>query len=388
VVYTKDFMGMINGLNQIGVIKGLEVTESDGIFHTIIQNGLIAYYRFEDDGNVLHDYSGNNYHGTLKNSPTWETGKIGNCLEFDGVNQYVETSSDPINASSANSEFSISFWIYPTAAADGNLRHVIDDGIWTNGSYVFYISSGMSRIVFGIQNDSGTRNETANAVISVDTWQHVVGVWDGTNTKIYIDNSLSSNSGSIGGSVSGQSWLRIAQATTDFEGKIDEIRIYDRALSSDEIELIYNEENTLDKMSVDVSSGRALFEDVYIEAGDETLELNDSDASNDRKDLIYLTPSGSLSISTGTAASTPIPPNIGGNKRMILGEITVSAGASTITNSDIRDERHMIYGNKYQDVFEGGNPDDGICSVNDDEASLDSEDWSREYNPMKRWGGY
>ena len=140
-------------------------------------------------------------------------------------------------------------------------------------------------------------------------------------------------------------------------------------------------------MTVDISRGRAWFEDNYVEGINDTLAIAASDPADDRKDLIYITHAGVLTVSTGVAAPVPVPPSIGDFTKVIIAQITVPAAVANIVNAYIRDERHLIYGNKYKDVFEGSNPDSGVCKISEDNENLDSNYWTRVYNPMKEWGG-
>ncbi|RLI55392.1 MAG: hypothetical protein DRP09_09855 [Candidatus Thorarchaeota archaeon] len=73
--------------------------------------------------------------------------------------------------------------------------------------------------------------------------------------------------------------------------------------------------------------------------------------------------------------------------KIIIGQVIVQSGASSIGSNDIRDERKMIYGNKYKSNLYQVNMDDGSCKVFEDEGSLNEEDWVEVGNPMKQWGG-
>jgi len=143
----------------------------------------------------------------------------------------------------------------------------------------------------------------------------------------------------------------------------------------------------LDPMYIYISSGRALFENRYIQAGDKYLQITAANPVLDRKDLVYLTSAGSLSIATGIAASIPKPPNIGGPKRMILAEIYITAGTTEVLDSDITDERVFVYGNKYKDIYEGAIGDSGLCEIFDDEDDPIEDNWIQKFNPMTQWGG-
>jgi len=73
--------------------------------------------------------------------------------------------------------------------------------------------------------------------------------------------------------------------------------------------------------------------------------------------------------------------------KIIIGQVIIQSGASSIGSNDIRDERKMIYGNKYKSNLYQVNMDDGSCKVFEDEGSLNEEDWVEVGNPMKQWGG-
>lgn len=153
------------------------------------------------------------------------------------------------------------------------------------------------------------------------------------------------------------------------------------------LEGFYVSVTTPPTMDVTIDDGRALSNNVYIEAPATTQTINVADPANPRRDIIFVTPAGSIEYSTGTPAAIPHPPYLP-PRGILLATIQIPAGTAAIGINDVHDERRIVYGNKYKDIYEGGNPDAGVCVLHDDNAQpLDDTQWDEQYDPMKQWGG-
>jgi hypothetical protein len=201
-----------------------------------LQQGLVAYYPF--NGNA-YDESGNGYNGTV-NGAVLTTDRFGNsnsAYEFDGVDNRINTTFNPHSIIGDNSPFSINLFVEP----DETITNQELVGAYHN-NYRFYFAINNGIFYWGIGTQHNLYSSTA-AVLS--GWQCATVVFNGVdNVKIYVNGILKtdetySGNGSlynlddtpIGGSDNSHS----------FNGKLDDIRIYDRVLTEEEIIALYNE---------------------------------------------------------------------------------------------------------------------------------------------------
>lgn len=211
-------------------------------------DGLVGHWKLDESAPAATavDSVGSN-DGTLTNmapASDWVAGKIGNALDFDGGNDYVDVGSPA--ALDDLPQLSVSAWINADSTAS-------DGAVATKNSpgWVFWVGSG-GYLEFWANFSSGSANRWTGVglITSGAGWQHVVVTYDGTSNgtgiKFYVDGSETSYNGSTNGtnprSSDAADNLRIGsqQSGSRFDGQIDDVRIYDRVLSSAEISEIYN----------------------------------------------------------------------------------------------------------------------------------------------------
>src|SRR3989344_3227356 len=103
------------------VLQALKTLLSSLISQTQAQtSGLVGHWTFDEgSGTTAQDSSGNNNTGILTNGPTWTTGKIGQALNFDGVDDYVDVANESNFDFERTDPFSISLWVnYNTTATN------------------------------------------------------------------------------------------------------------------------------------------------------------------------------------------------------------------------------------------------------------------------------
>ena len=192
-------------------------------------SNLVATWNFDEGtGTTTTDSSGNNNHGTI-NGATWTNGITGNALEFDGNNDYVNV---PEDNSLDPEEITIETWMLIPSAPTSNGNIVSKGG---NNGYRFIINT--ARAIWWA--DRGTTNSIKTTrLVPLNEWTHITVVGSNTGMRIYINGELSaSNSVSYGSPNTGSS-LKIGaepQYNGYFKGIIDEVRIYNQALSAQEI---------------------------------------------------------------------------------------------------------------------------------------------------------
>src|SRR3989338_6513170 len=211
--------------------------------YTGLNKGLVCYWSFDGKdmaGVKAYDRSGQGNDGTLTNGPASAIGRIGQGLSFNGTN-YVNTSEVPFNF--GTSDFAVGAWVKSSTAYAGTkfpFGHFSASLVWASSlnTSIFGFS------VYGSLGNIGS-NKSFNAV---DTnWHHLVGVItrSGNNATItlYADGiSLGSDSGTVG-NITAPNPFQIGTWDGDtangFKGTIDDVRIYNRALSADEIKRLY-----------------------------------------------------------------------------------------------------------------------------------------------------
>ncbi|MHC4694350.1 MAG: lamin tail domain-containing protein, partial [Planctomycetota bacterium] len=221
-----------------------QITDGDGFSLTVIDptdsavygsiRGLVAHWMFDEgSGSTATDSAGTN-NGALIGGPTWTDGRINGALSFDGVDDYVVVA--PIAPLMGNN-VTAQAWIRTSEFA----------GIWNpvitqnaGNGYYFYISSG--RPAFYIVVGAAFVQAISQDAINPDEWYHVAGTNDGSNLKLYIDGQLEDSDNSTGFlGVSSNAYIGCEPTSSlYYNGLIDDVRIYDRAVSETELQDITN----------------------------------------------------------------------------------------------------------------------------------------------------
>lgn len=210
-----------------------------------INNQLVGYWLLNEGGGLrAFDYSGRNNTGTLTNGPIYKPGKFNApCLSFDGVDDFVRFAFS-VNFSS----ITLAAWVNTKSAT---IQEIVNaDGIdnFSNRFWQFRVNSTgvFDTILF---NSAGTAF-TASSVATVNNgkFRFLVGTMDSSgNMKNYIDGKLDGTQTLTGSLKNGTEHPRIGGGggqtggSTYFLGKIDDVRIYNRALSASEIMRLYTE---------------------------------------------------------------------------------------------------------------------------------------------------
>jgi len=200
--------------------------------------GLIAAYGFnEGTGLTTGDASGNGFIGTLVNGPVWTTGKNGNALSFDGTNDKV---SLPSTLDVSALPFTLEAWIRPTSF--GQYRVIFSKRSTPS-------ASGM-RFDVGLVQSSGrvyintiTQNFFFAYVPPLNTWTHIAVVAQSTGTALYANGVLQETRGALTLGTSATAPVNIGRTGDNddpFAGIIDDVRLYNRALTQVEIQTDMN----------------------------------------------------------------------------------------------------------------------------------------------------
>ncbi len=234
---------------------------------------LIAFYPFEDNAN---DASGNGNNGVVSGA-TFISGKIGKATSFNRESSnYVRVANSPIFNTN---QITLSTWINPNRIFSWD--RIISKYFWTatgiTGSWIILIDD-LNRTICSINVNGVFVEVTSSTSLISNQWNYVACVYDGSNIRLY--NNLNSVSASTAGTISSSS-NPIGIATSSdgtsyqnyFNGLIDEVKIWNYALTLQEITNEYNRVGTGDTVYLDVTTEK------------------DSYAPNE---IIYLTGRGAL----------------------------------------------------------------------------------------------
>ena len=197
-------------------------------------DGLVAHYTFDEGaGAVVGDSSGSGNNGTVMGSPQWIAGKVGGAMQFSGVDDYVDCGND--DSLKIQDAVTVACWI-KVAAFSVTWETIVSMG---DDSYRLARGPGDGDSAhFGCNGPTGG-NISGNSIITTDTWRHVVGVYDGAHSILYIDgfeNTRVASTGQIDVSAHNLFIAENAQATGRlFGGAVDDVRIYNRPLSPEEV---------------------------------------------------------------------------------------------------------------------------------------------------------
>jgi len=203
--------------------------------NTQLTNGLVGLWSFNGHdirGTTAYDRSGQGNNGTLTNGPAPISGKMGQALRFDGVDDYV-------GVSSAHVIKTISLWVNPKSSGGA---------LYTSGGYNFVSITGSNELYIQCNGCAGPPNTyNFGQVITLNEWQHIGlsftlgggnaivkayrnGVSIGSTTLLD-GYSAESGLGEIGG---------YNGASNIIDGSIDEVRVYNRVLTDSEIQQLYS----------------------------------------------------------------------------------------------------------------------------------------------------
>lgn len=231
--------------------------------HKNISSDVVAFYTLDEVGisvpdTIVYDISANNNNGVVKNGLQIFSGYLGNSIEFDGVDDYVQFQNSPsfdINGS----QVTISLWTklaYLPIDLPMPFGPLFDS---ETDKYVLYEDKGNNELRFKVTTSSSAeRPGIPGADLVTEQWIHIAGVYDGSTAKIYLNGVLKDSHNLTGTVGTGQVAMLGKSGTSGspsfFKGNIDNVIVLKRAITADEVLDLYNTTKTQANIIVTVDS--------------------------------------------------------------------------------------------------------------------------------------
>ena len=234
--------------------EGLDLMEFEVYAVRDLDNGLVAYYPF--NGNA-RDESGNGNHGIEYGGITYLGGK---SVSFDGVDDYIEIQT---HSALRPAYYSVSFWLNTNQYEDSSVfsSNYHHSSVDANGYSVFVKQSeGGGIIANNFTRSTGNFGVESETRVNDGQWHHVVVTWDGVYSNVYIDGEIDASldvrtthysSGPIRwtepyrnlfmGTFKSHDYFGGTSTIRNYQGYLDNLRLYDRVLSESEIQGLYTE---------------------------------------------------------------------------------------------------------------------------------------------------
>jgi glucose/arabinose dehydrogenase len=202
--------------------------------------GPVAAYGFnEGTGTAVSDASGTSNHGSTT-ATTWAAmGKFGTALSFDGSSSQVTVPDS--NSLDLTTGMTLEAWVNPNLLAT-SWRTVIFKQTPSGMAYALYAANGANRPTGQLQI-GGEQNAIGPAALPLNTWSHLAATYDGAALRLFLNGTQIASKAQTGSAVVSTGVLRIGGNSIwgeRFRGLIDEVRIYDRALATAEIQADMN----------------------------------------------------------------------------------------------------------------------------------------------------
>jgi hypothetical protein len=234
--------GVYEFRSRIGMPPSTLYDEDSFEFINSALQGLVAYWSFDEgEGDIAHDYSGHGNDGIIYGA-SWVQRVSGYALYFDGLDDRVEVPAISEMTDVQMNQITLMGWI-SLDTEDLEIKQFIE-GHTRTGEIFLETNSSTTTMTFHIASDKGRSRDVTTPALSLYTWHHIAATYNGSVQKVYLD----------GEPVASKTWKDTFTITTGFmlgrdyegtvqylDGKLDEVRIYDIALTDDEVREFYKE---------------------------------------------------------------------------------------------------------------------------------------------------
>jgi len=218
--------------------------------------GLVGYWSFnEGTSTIVTDFSGHGSNGSMSGfanpasaTSGWGYGKIGRSLTFDGSDDYVNMGT-PAALNLNTSAVTVSAWVKfanKTIASNEAIVSTGENGAFANQYYIRRQGDNSIRFTIIASGGSAFNTVTPSPALQADTWVHIVGVYNGTDARTYVNGVLTGSPSAVTGTILSNGMRFLLGASDNngtignrLKGSIDEARVYNRALTATEVTELY-----------------------------------------------------------------------------------------------------------------------------------------------------
>ena len=220
-------------MERVTCLFAIVVLLSSVLVHAEEPEGLVLYYNFDTEDKEITDLSGTGNNAVIKGQPKWVEGKIGGALEFAASGQSLETPhSDSLVPDDA---ITIALWV--NWSGENLPNHMIEKFTWQVGGYLYKMENNETNLWL-YDEAGGAHMYRARPIPVPGEWTHLAVTFDGENQKGYV-NGVSGNvdmpwAGNLG-HVDRPLMMGAHQGGMLFTGMLDDVAIYNRALTEEEV---------------------------------------------------------------------------------------------------------------------------------------------------------
>ncbi len=198
----------------------------------------------EGSGTILADWTGKGHTGTLSGAAWTPAGRFGGALSFDGVNDWV-TVADAADLD-LTTGLTLEAWVYPTVSGGGSWRNVLIKERTGGEVYNLYANADTNAptaYVVTAGNPGTALDARGTSALPLDSWSYVTLTYDNTALRLYVNGVQAGSRAVAGPLLTSTGVLRLGGNSIwgeYFAGVLDEVRIYNRALTVSEIQADMN----------------------------------------------------------------------------------------------------------------------------------------------------
>src|SRR3989344_3092088 len=226
---------------------------SETISNDSLKKGLVGHWSFDGNdmaGVTAYDRSGNNNNGTLTNGPVRVKGKIGQGLSFDGVDDYVSVGDN--DSLDITGSITVATWVRATSFGVGfNEERLVFKGTGVSTANIYTLGIADSKAMFSLHLAGFGASDclgnspciVSNTTLVTGRWYHVAGTYDGATIRIYVDGQLGGSQSVVSTGTADANPVLFGSRSDgqdSLTGFLDDVRLYNRALTPAEIKRLYN----------------------------------------------------------------------------------------------------------------------------------------------------